>query len=90
MKNDSWIFYDGLMKHPCATFPYAYRKLFNAMRVGVENGRKESSMIGLFKIISPTGKVYSYGAATALAKDQGLVTTDNTLNSKEFKKKYQK
>jgi len=83
----TWIFHDGLQQHPCATFPYAFRNMFNAMKRGVEQGKKYDDMARLYRIISPVGRVYNYDRASALATEQGLLTADGTINSREFKRR---
>ncbi len=85
--NLTWIFDDGLQQHPCATFPYAFRHMFNAIKKGVERGNKYSDMIQTYHIVSPIGKVYNYDRASSLATEQGLLTADGTINSREFKRK---
>lgn len=83
----TWTFNDGVQKHPCTSFPFAYRMLYNSLKKGVETGKKFEEMTKVFRILSPTGKVYSYTDATSLATDQGLLTPEGTINSKEFKRK---
>jgi hypothetical protein len=84
---NTWSFHDGLQNYPCMTFPYAYRHMFNALKKGVEAGLHYDTMLKRFKIISPIGKEYSYAKATELAQQQGLLTPDGSINSREFKKK---
>lgn len=87
MNNTNWTFNDGLQNYSCMTFPYAYRHMYNALKKGVESGLHYDTMIKRFKIVSPIGKEYSYSKATELAKQQGLLTPEGTINSREFKKK---
>lgn len=79
--NVKWIFDDGLSKLECSTFPYAYRTLFNMVKKFPDAAKR-------VRIISPTKKVYNYKMANDLALAQGLLTTEGTINSKEFKKSY--
>ena len=85
--NTTWTFYDGIQKHPYAPFPYAFRSMFNSIKRGVESGKKYEDMIKIFKIYSPTGISYSHTKATDLATQQGLLTSDGLINSREFKRK---
>lgn len=83
----SWIFDDGFQKHPYATFPYAFRSMFNAIKKGVETGKKYDDMARTFKVYSPVGIIYSYARATELATQQGLLTPDAQINSREFRRR---
>lgn len=85
--NNSWIFDDGVTKNSCASFPYAFRTMFNAFKKGIEAGKSHSELAAKFKIISPLKKVYSYQRASDLATDQGLLTTNGEINGREFKKR---
>ena len=85
--NTTWIFDDGLQQHLCATFPYAFRFMYSAMKKGVEQGKSYEDMARKFRILSPTGTVYNYIRASALATQQGLLTPEGTINSREFKRK---
>lgn len=87
METTTWIFDDGLQQHPCATFPYAFRYMFNAIKRGVEKGKKHENMSQLYLIISPTGVIYNYDRAKSLATAQGLLTSEGTINSREFKRR---
>ena len=94
MKN--WIFKDGNSVTECDSFPYAYRLMHNTFRKGLEKGstRNVPDMLKQMSIVSPAkdvhgrNRTYSYATATQLAKDQGLLTGDGEINSREFKKKY--
>jgi hypothetical protein len=82
-----WLFNDGGMLKECTTFPYAYRYLWNTLRKAEEAGSQEiNEMKKRFRITSPVGKVYDYDDATALARRTGLLNTDGSLNSKEFRR----
>lgn len=82
-----WTFFDGVQKHSCTSFPFAFRALHTALKKGVEYGKSYDSMTKTFKILSPLKKEYNYTKACALATEQGLLNSDGTLNSKEFKRK---
>jgi hypothetical protein len=85
MNNKQWIYDDGAMKHSCSSFPYAYKFMFNALRKWTESGKNYHDLAKRSSIFSPVGKEYSYKDATDLAKSSGLLLSDGTLNSKEFK-----
>jgi hypothetical protein len=87
-----WLFKDGSTVTECTSFPYAYRSMWNAMRKGVEKGRKADEVVKTMSIVSPIKdrngdtKVYSYAAATAMAQAQGLLGVDGQINSREFRR----
>lgn len=87
-----WLFKDGSSVIECTSFPYAYRTMWNTLRKGVEKGRKRDDMIKQMSIISPIKdrngdvKKYSYATATEMAQDQGLLTPDGQINSREFRR----
>lgn len=83
----TWTFCDGVQNHPCTSFPYAFRSLFNTMKKGVEKGRSFSEMEKEMFIVSPLGRTYNYLRAKELAEQQGLLTPDGSINSREFKRK---
>ena len=76
----------------CTSFPFAYRSMWNAVKKGVEKGRKFEDMIRTMSIVSPVrdrlGNIrsYSYATATQMATDQGLLTPEGQINSREFKR----
>jgi hypothetical protein len=91
--NAKWIFKDGDKAVDCTSFPFAYRTMWNTLKKGVESkARTYEGMIKGFLIISPAKdrlgnqRTYSYAAATQMAMDQGLLTADGQINSREFKK----
>ena len=95
MNSNKWFFKDGASVMECESFPFAFRLMFNTFRKGLEkNARKADDMIKQFSIVSPVkdayGKkrVYSYAAASQMAKNSGLLTPEGTINSKEFKNRY--
>lgn len=83
----TWTFDDGVQKHPCTSFPFAFRAMFNTLKKGVEKGRSYSEMTATLQIVSPVGRVYDYQRASDLATQQGLLTPEGTINSREFKRK---
>jgi hypothetical protein len=87
MNNSNWIFDDGVTKNRYTSFPYAFRTMFNAVKKGVEAGKNRSELTKKFKIISPVKRTYTYDQACSLATDQGLLTLDGQINSREFKRK---
>ena len=93
MNNDSWIFKDGVASQGCMSFPYAFRMMFNAIKKGVETGRKYDDMVKQMVIIAPTKdqhgdpRRYNYTSATDLAKSSGLLNPNGEINSREFGKK---
>ena len=95
MNNNDWIFKDGVAKFPCDSFPYAYRLMYETIKAGVETKRKYNDMMNQMSIISPNKtphgdiRQYSYTESTAMAKDQGLLTSSGHLNKREFQEKYQ-
>lgn len=84
---NSWTFYDGVNTQVFSTFPYAYRTMFLLVKQNLENGKQIDVVTKNFKIIAPTKKVYTFDQANTLATNQGLLSKDGTLNSKEFKRK---
>jgi len=82
----NWTFFDGVQAHQCDSFPYAYRTLYNTLKRSIDSGGKPDELTRRYKITSPIKSVYNYRQATELAKDQGLLTTEGTINSREFKR----
>lgn len=87
-----WVFKDGLAVIDCTSFPYAFRMMHNAIKTGVEKGRKYNDMAKSMLIVSPmkdihgAARVYNYTEASKMAVSQGLLNSDGQLNGKEFKK----
>jgi len=77
-----WIFNDGTTKMECTSFPYAFRTMYSVAKKVLSEGK---SVLG-FKIVAPTGRIYSYLAAKQMAEDQGLLKADGEINSREFKR----
>lgn len=93
MNKATWSFKDGATKVECTSFPYAFRMMWNAIKKGTESGKRTKedmmkSMSILCPIKDPYGydKVYRYEDAKRMAENQGLLSADGQLNSKEFKK----
>jgi hypothetical protein len=93
MMKTQWILKDGAKRIECSSFPYAFRSLWNIRNRGVnpnpEKGDVKRSLPEMMKslsILSPLGKTYGYAAACQMATDQGLLTRDGEINSREFKK----
>jgi hypothetical protein len=89
-----WIFKDGATKVECTSFPYAFRTMWNSIRKGIESGKRtHNDMIKSMSIISPVKdpygkhKIYTYNEAKQMAESQGLLSGDEQLNSREFKRK---
>jgi hypothetical protein len=91
---DNWLIKNGFQTIPCTTFPFAFRAMYNLVRVGVQ-GKK--SYLDLTKSLfvdgppSPDGTRtrYTYEDASRLATQQGLLTSDGQLRGKEFKSRTQ-
>jgi hypothetical protein len=90
--NANWILKNGVATTDCASFPFAFRTAFNLVRKAIEAKKDPTPVIKDITILGPVnGKgertKYSYDAAAELAKGQGLLTPDGTINSREFKKR---
>ncbi|MHB9143614.1 MAG: hypothetical protein ACYC25_17265 [Paludibacter sp.] len=81
-----WTFHDGIQRHEFTSFPYAFRAMYNTIKRGADQGKTQDSMTRAFKIISPFGE-YTYVNASRLAREQGLLLPDGSLNTREFKRK---
>lgn len=87
-----WKYRDGLAVTECTSFPYAFRTMFNAVRRGTEKGRNYEDMMKSMRIISPAKDVhgdfrtYNFDEASIMAKNNGLLNSDGTINSREFKR----
>lgn len=90
--NNEWIFKDGPSQVGVNSFPFAYRAMFNALKKGVESGRKYNDMVKQMVIIAPTKdqhgdfRRYNYDQATELAKASDLLTPEGIINSRVFKR----
>jgi len=90
MNDANWILQNGSQKIDCASFPYAYRTMYNIVRKGIAD-KKPVNTRGL-SILGPKNirgerTTYSYESATLLATEQGLLTPDGQINSREFKRR---
>jgi len=87
----NWIFQNGVQKVDCTSFPYAFRTMFNVVRKGVTDKKpvdtNKLAILGPVRNSFGDRTTYSYLAATQLAKEQGLLTIDGQINSREFKKR---
>ena len=87
-----WIFKNGSTVADCTSFPYAFRTMWNTVRKGVENGRNQNDVTRQMWIISPIKdrngdeKKYSYAEAIEMARNQGLLSLDGQINSREFRR----
>ena len=89
--NENWILKNGGETIPCASFPFAFRTMYNIVRKASEqkNGQVASVIKGL-SIKGPPNlrgdrKDYSYREASELATEQGLLTVDGTINGGAMK-----
>ena len=76
----------------CDSFPFAFRSAFNAVRKAVEAKQSPASVAKNITILGPTNSrgeriTYTYASALQLAQDQGLVTSEGNINSREFKRR---
>jgi len=88
--NETWIFKDGLSQQGCTSFPYAFRLMYNAVKTGVEKGRKFNDMVKQMAIIAPTKdqhgdpRRYNYQEAAQMAEIQGFFV-NGQIDSRKFK-----
>lgn len=87
-----WILKYGVQVTECTSFPYAYRIIHTLIKKAIESNQDTASLMNSIILTGPpNGKGipmrYNYESATSLAKNMGLLTTDGTINQKEFKKK---
>ena len=88
--NANWILKNGGQVIDCSSFPYAYRTMFNIVRKGIADKKPvDTSTLIIFGPKNARGDrtKYSYSTASNLAREQGLLTTDDQINSREFKKR---
>jgi hypothetical protein len=90
MSNANWILKNGEQVIDCTSFPYAFRTMFNIVRKGIENNKPVDTL--KLSILGPKNlrgdrTNYSYTSATALAREQGLLTLEGQINSREFKRR---
>jgi hypothetical protein len=90
--NAIWIFKNGSTSVECTSFPYAFRAMFNTVRKAIEAGQPTSNLTNQMSIISPmkdihgNPRVYNYFEAKKMALDQGLLTPEEQINGKEFRR----
>jgi len=88
--NANWILRTGSQEIDCTSFPYAYRTLFNLIQRGIKDKKpvntNDLSILGP-KNLRGDRRSYSYNDATELATEQGLLTADGQINSREFKRR---
>ncbi len=90
MSNANWIFKNGVSSVDCASFPYAFRTLWNTVKKGIAEKKPVDTKSLL--ILGPKNskgerESYSYEKARSLAEAQGLLTTDEQINNREFKRR---
>lgn len=88
--NANWIFKNGVQNIDCMSFPYAFRTMFNVVRKAIADKKVVSTKD--YTILGPKNsrgdrRSYSYEDATKLATEQGLLTVDGQINSREFKRR---
>lgn len=89
MNNANWILKNGTQTIPCTSFPFAYRTMFNLVRPAEGKAPVNSNDLSIKGPANLKGErtTYTYAMATKLAKEQGLLTPDGTINSREFKRR---
>lgn len=90
MNEAIWILKNNGQSIDCASFPYAFRTMHNVVRKGIAD-KKPVNTQDLY-ILGPKNsrgerRTYSYTSATQLATEQGLLTPEGQINSREFKRK---
>jgi len=91
MKN-KWILRNRMSTQEFDSFPYAFRNMFAIVKKSAETGKLEETIKSI-RIISPQKdsygdpRKYNYTAACEMAKASGLLSSDDQINSKEFKRK---
>jgi len=89
----NWILKSGLQDIPYTSFPFAFRSAFNIVRKGLEGGKKTlAELTAPLSIVGPANmkgerRTYTYSTAEKMARDEGLLTPDGQINSREFKKR---
>lgn len=90
MANINWIFRNGVHDIDCTSFPNAFRTMYTIVKKSIVDKKpintKNLSILGP-KNSRGERKPYSYDAASKLATEQGLLTIDGQINSREFKKR---
>lgn len=91
MMKVKWLFNDGATVMPYDSFPFAYRAMYNALKNGVEKGRKYADMVKSMSITGPVApgvkaKTMDYTAATQQAKNTDVLSNEGQLNRRAFPK----
>ena len=92
MNNVTWTLVNGKSKSEFSSFPFAFRQAFFLIEAEKKAKRPALALMKELKILGPPNPrsertTYSWSSATDLAKSNGLLTLDGTLNSKEFKRR---
>lgn len=90
MSNANWIFKNGAQAVDCTSFPYAFRTMWNVVKKSITDKKPvDTKALRIFGPINSKGerKVYSFLEAKQLAIEQGLLTSDEQINSREFKRR---
>jgi len=87
-----WILKNGIQSVDCSSFPYAFRTAYNLVRKANEAKQDATPIIKGISIVgppTPRGErtTYSYASAKQMAEDMGLLTPDDQINSREFKRR---
>jgi hypothetical protein len=90
MSNANWIFKNGAQAVDCTSFPYAFRTMWNVVKKGIAD--KKPVDTGSLSILGPKNskgerESYTYFRAKMLAEAQGLLTAEEQINSREFKRR---
>lgn len=88
----NWTLRQGKSSVECSSFPFAFRTAYNAVRKAFEEKKNPLTVandITILGPITPRGvrSTYNYADAKKLATEQGLLTPDGNINSKEFKRR---
>lgn len=88
--SNNWILKNGVQSIDCTSFPFAFRTMYNIVRKSIADKKpvntKDLYILGP-KNIRGDRNTYSYDAAMKLASEQGLLTLDGQINSREFKRR---
>jgi hypothetical protein len=92
MNNANWILINGKSKSDHSTFPFAFREAYFLIEAEKKAKRPPLALIKGLKILGPPNSrnertTYSWSSASDLARSNGLLTVDGSLNSKEFKRR---
>ena len=88
--NANWILKHGGQNIDCSSFPFAFRTMFNIVRKGIADKKPvDTATLTIFGPKNGRGErtKYSYFSASELARQQGLLTVDDQINSREVKKR---